>query len=103
MVKRVRECLYRAYESYVDIKIYYLFFSCVNWFIEEDPAISINQLYDQANEQWQLSDLSDSGVPCLPESIFVNKQVHMINGNYPLQIQYLLDISEYRSLNLDLA
>lgn len=58
------------------------------------PDISSEQLFQQAQEQWELSDLSDSGVRCLPDSIFSVKQSQTINGTFPLQMQHLLDISE---------
>ncbi|XP_031640716.1 recQ-mediated genome instability protein 1-like [Contarinia nasturtii] len=67
---------------------------CVEFFIDENPSISINQLCQQAEEQWELSDLSDSGIKCLPDSIFARKDIQTINGTFPLQIQFLLDISE---------
>lgn len=51
-------------------------------------------MFQQAEEQWHLSDLSDSGVKCLPDSIFNVKQSQIINGKFPLQMNYLLDISE---------
>lgn len=69
-------------------------FSCVEFFIDENPSISISQLCQQAEEQWELSDLSDSGIKCLPDSIFTNKAIQTINGTFPLQIQFLIDISE---------
>lgn len=67
---------------------------CVQFFIEENPTISIDQLFQQAEEQWELSDLGDSGIKCLPDSIFNKKECHTINGTFPLQMQFLLDISE---------
>lgn len=70
------------------------FFSCVEFFVEENPAISISQLVQQALEQWELSDLSDSVIKCLPDSIFDKTETHNINGIFPLQMQFLLDISE---------
>lgn len=69
-------------------------FSCVQFFIEEDPTIPVNQLFQQSEEQWHLSDLCDSGIKCLPETIFTKKECQMINGTFPLQMQYVLDISE---------
>lgn len=71
-----------------------IFFSCVEFFIEENPSISSNQLYQQAQEQWELSDLCDSAVKCLPDSIFNRKDIQSITGTFPLQLQSLLDISE---------
>lgn len=52
------------------------------------------QLFQQAQEQWELSDLGDSGTNCLPNSIFDKKEIQSINGTFPLQLQSLLDISE---------
>lgn len=62
--------------------------------MEENPQIHNNQLYEQAQEQWELSDLCDSGIRCLPDSISKQTNCHTINGSYPLQLQYLIDISE---------
>lgn len=66
----------------------------MEFFISEDPSIAANQLYQQAEEQWELSDLCDSGVKCLPETIFSKKESHIVNGTFPVQLQQLLDISE---------
>lgn len=62
--------------------------------MEENPSISSTQLYQQAEEQWELSDLCDSGVKCIPDIVFSKKDSHIINGSFPLQIQHLLDITE---------
>lgn len=69
-------------------------FSCVQFFIDENESITTNQLYQQAEEQWELSDLCDSGIKCIPDSILNNKASHIINGTFPLQMQWLLEISE---------
>lgn len=95
MVKRVRwttsnQLLART----VNISFFLLDFSCVQFFIEEEPTIGIELLLRQVEEQWQLSDLSDSGAACLPNSIFAEKNVHTISGRYPVQLQYVIDISE---------
>lgn len=71
-----------------------LFSSCVEFFIDENPTISICQLVQQAEEQWELSDLCDSAIKCLPDSIFEKKESQIIDGKFPLQLKYLLDISE---------
>lgn len=62
--------------------------------MEENATILNNQLCEKAQEQWELSDLSDSGVPCLPQSIRNQKGFQEINGTCPVQLQYLIDISE---------
>lgn len=41
-----------------------------------------------------MSDLGDSGIRCLPDTIFERKEIQSINGTFPLQLQSLLDISE---------
>lgn len=69
-------------------------FSCIEFFLAEEPNISNNELFAQAEEQWELSDLCDSGMRCLPETITTQKKLHTINGTFALQLQYLLDISE---------
>lgn len=66
----------------------------MEFFIGEDPSIAANQLYQQAEEQWELSDLCDSGIKCLPDTIFNKKECHIVNGTFPVQLQQLLDISE---------
>lgn len=68
--------------------------SCVQFFIEEEPSISSNQLFQQAEEQYELSDLCDSGIKCIPDTVFSKKESHIIDGTFPLQIQKLLDITE---------
>lgn len=69
-------------------------FSCVAFFIEENPSISANQLYQQSEEQWELSDLCDSGIKCIPDTILRKKESQIIDGTFPVQLQQLLDISE---------
>lgn len=68
--------------------------SCVQFFLEENPNIPIDMLFREAEEQWELSDLSDSGVSCLPNSLFTRKDMHMIDGTFAVQMQTVLDISQ---------
>lgn len=71
-----------------------MYFSCAQWFIEEEPNLTVDELFERAREQWMLSDLGDSGKPCLPDSIFDMKESHIVEGVYSVQMQYLLDICE---------
>lgn len=50
-------------------------------------------LFREAEEQWELSDLCDSGNSCLPNSIFTRKDMHTIDGTFAVQMQSVLDIS----------
>lgn len=52
----------------------------------------MDALFHGAHEQWLLSDLADSGIECLPRKITEEKQSHIIDGNFPLQMLYLIDI-----------
>ncbi|XP_037033650.1 recQ-mediated genome instability protein 1-like [Bradysia coprophila] len=67
---------------------------CVEWFLSETPRISNENLYKNAYEQWLLSDLAESGVKCLPQSVLSNKNEFKFTGNYALQMQYVIDIAE---------
>lgn len=66
----------------------------MQFFLDEHPEMPVNELYQAAEEQWELSYLSDSGVSCLPNSIFTQKTSHIINGIFALQMQFILNISE---------
>lgn len=71
---------------------WYLLHRCVQWFLEEEPSISFDRLYEQVNEQWLLSDLADSGMACIPPEIFNIKQSQIIDGTFQLQLQCLINI-----------
>lgn len=68
--------------------------SCVQFFLEENPDIGVDALFGDAEEQWELSDLCDSGVACFPDSIFSRRDIHTIHGTFIVQMQSLLDISQ---------
>lgn len=76
------------------ILVLLIWLRCVEFFIGEHPSIAANELYQQAEEQWELSDLCDSGIKCLPDTIFNKKESQIIDGTFPLQIQQFIDISE---------
>lgn len=69
----------------------YFFFRCVEHFLDEEPNISFGALYQNALEQWTMNDLSDIGLKCLPTSIATAPIT--LPANYPLQLQYIQDIS----------
>lgn len=67
---------------------------CIEYFLSESPQISNENLFKSALEQWLLSDVAESGIKCLPDSVLNNKKEFVFNGNYVLQMQYLIDIGE---------
>lgn len=62
-------------------------------FLEEEPNKSFESLYDVAHEQWLLNDLTDIGLGCLPASIAATTTTTTLPNNYPLQLEYVQDIS----------
>lgn len=66
----------------------------MQFFLDEKPDVHIDELFREAEEQWELSDLADSGISCLPNSIFERKQAHTIDGVFAVQMQSILDISQ---------
>lgn len=68
---------------------------CVEWFLSENSQISNDELFQKAYEQWLLSDLIESGVKCLPQSVQNNKNEFEVTGNYALQMQFLIDIGKF--------
>lgn len=71
-----------------------MYCSCVGFFLDEEPSIDDRQLLQQAEEQWELSNLSDSGTKCLPNLIFAEKKPVTINGRFAVQMELIIDISE---------
>lgn len=53
----------------------------------------MNQLYQEAFDQWVLSDLADSTAECIPKKILDSKEMQTIEGFYALQMQWLINIS----------
>lgn len=66
----------------------------MQFFLDEDPDIGIDALFGDAEEQWELSDLSDSGTSRLPDSIFARRDIHTVDGTFVVQMLSLLDISQ---------
>ncbi|XP_055595865.1 recQ-mediated genome instability protein 1-like [Uranotaenia lowii] len=67
---------------------------CVSFCLQENPKISNESLYKFTFEQWLLADLAEIGVSCLPESVDTEIKCFTLSGQYPLQLNFLLDISE---------
>lgn len=69
------------------------FCRCICWSVAEDPSISVDNLYKRAYDQWLLADLKEVGIPCLPNTLFVErKDAFELKGHYVLQMNYVLDI-----------
>lgn len=72
---------------------------CIEWFLSETPNILIDELYRKALEQWQLSDIAESGLKCIPDVVQSNTKEFELNGKYVLQMQYLIDIGRVFDMN----
>lgn len=80
---------------YIDLYIpVFVLPRCVQWFLEQNPSMTIDQLHQEAADQWRLSDLTDSGVECLPSRISTDKQCHIVAGFFPVQLHWLINITE---------
>lgn len=60
-------------------------------FIDENPSITDNDLFDLAMNQWLLTDLNDMECKCFPEEV-LNTQMFQLQGKYPVQMSHILDI-----------
>lgn len=69
-----------------------LSYSCLEHFLQEEPNICVQDLYDKTVEQWLLNDLGEIGLGCLPDSVCTDAGIQMLNERYHLQMQYVLDI-----------
>ncbi|XP_052891265.1 recQ-mediated genome instability protein 1-like [Anopheles moucheti] len=67
---------------------------CVSFYMQENPKISNEALFQFAFSQWLLADLNEIGIAVLPAGMDVKVEQHTLNGSFPVQMQYLIDISE---------
>uniref|UniRef100_A0A182MH75 RecQ-mediated genome instability protein 1 n=1 Tax=Anopheles culicifacies TaxID=139723 RepID=A0A182MH75_9DIPT len=67
---------------------------CVSFCLQDNPKISNEGLFQFAFSQWLLADLNEIGISVLPPGMDVKVEQHTMNGTFPLQMQYLIDISE---------
>lgn len=71
-----------------------VYFSCVSFFLSENPQIPIQDLYRDAMAQFLLADLREIGVSSLPDTVINNSGIFNLTGKYTLQMQQLIDICE---------
>ncbi|XP_058117292.1 recQ-mediated genome instability protein 1-like [Anopheles ziemanni] len=67
---------------------------CVSFCLQENPKISNESLFQFAFSQWLLADLNEVGVGAFAPGLEETIDSHMLTGTFPVQMQYLLDISE---------
>lgn len=60
-------------------------------FIDENPQITENELFDLAMNQWLLTDLNEMECKCFPEEV-LDKKLFLLEGKYPVQMSHILDI-----------
>uniref|UniRef100_A0A182N2G7 RecQ-mediated genome instability protein 1 n=1 Tax=Anopheles dirus TaxID=7168 RepID=A0A182N2G7_9DIPT len=67
---------------------------CVTFCLQENQQASNESLFQFAFSQWLLADLNDVGIAVLPAGLDAKVEQHTVKGTFPVQIQYLIDISE---------
>ncbi|XP_062698589.1 recQ-mediated genome instability protein 1-like [Aedes albopictus] len=67
---------------------------CVSFCLQENPKTSSEALFKFAFDQWVLADLQEIGVASLPETVETETKCFTLKGIFPLQLNYLMDISE---------
>ncbi|KFB37737.1 AGAP011675-PA-like protein [Anopheles sinensis] len=67
---------------------------CVSFCLQENSKISNESLFQFAFSQWLLADLNEVGVGAFAPGLGEKIDSHMLTGTFPVQMQYLLDISE---------
>lgn len=67
---------------------------CVSFCLQENPKTSNEALFKFTFDQWVLADLQEIGVSTLPESVETETKCFTLKGIFPLQLNYLMDISE---------
>lgn len=69
--------------------------SCIKWYRDQNSAQNHleSQLRNIVYEQWLLLDLREVELPSLPPSLKDHKKL-IFNGNYCLQLMYVLDIAK---------
>ncbi|XP_552585.4 recQ-mediated genome instability protein 1 [Anopheles gambiae] len=67
---------------------------CVSFCVQENPTISNEGVFQFAFSQWLLADLKEIGTGVLPPGLAQKGEQHTMSGSFPVQMQYLMDISE---------
>uniref|UniRef100_A0A1B0CL91 RecQ-mediated genome instability protein 1 n=2 Tax=Lutzomyia longipalpis TaxID=7200 RepID=A0A1B0CL91_LUTLO len=67
---------------------------CIDWVTSDCPGLHADDVYKKAYDQWLLTDLSETGVPCIPERVFQQKDPFSLPGKFILQLNFVIDISE---------
>lgn len=66
---------------------------CVDHCISTNPSISLKELQNIVKEQWLLSNLRETKVPCLPPNL-VSQHKITLSGVYAVQVESMLDASK---------
>lgn len=67
---------------------------CVEFFVAQSQ-LDNETMYQQVREQFLLADMKEASNPIIPASIQQKKEAFTLNGNFVLQLQYLIDIGEW--------
>ena len=73
---------------------------CVTYFIQTDPGINNNQLYENVKDQFCLANLSDTSQRVISDMFVTKKDSWTLKDSLLLQMQYILDVCEFYSFIL---
>lgn len=67
---------------------------CMEYFLEERPEITSQELLEETFDQYLLADVCEVGLPCIPENIKRVKGIQVIEGRFVAQMQYVMNVGE---------
>jgi hypothetical protein len=73
---------------------------CVNYFLQNDPSISIDNLFNGTIEQLLLTHYAHACDPVIPNELRTVTTIWTLKENLFLQMQFLVDICEYFKMPL---
>ena len=68
---------------------------CVSYFVQSEPGINNNQLYENVKDQFCLANLSDTSHRVIPDMFLTKKDQWTLKESLLLQMQYILDVCKY--------
>lgn len=67
---------------------------CIKFFVNQTQIDDDEALYQTVKEQFLLADVVEASNPVIPSQIFQRKESFTLNGNFVLQLLFLIDIGK---------
>lgn len=68
---------------------------CMEYFLEERPEITTEDLLEETYDQFLLADVCEVGLACMPDNIVRVKGIQVIEGQFTVQMQYVMNVGEF--------